>query len=197
MFSGDWLSDCNILEACLEDVEFYAGTERRTGQYKGTKIAKGCGSMLYGTTWKSYLKTDKVTGEKIYRKKDETTGLSLTKCKEMYPKLDAIFHEFGNLYFNDFVFTQVQMNKNYLCNRHKDGTNIGESILLTLGDYTGGNTIIEYENENKEINSHYQLQKFNGSKYYHYTKPFQGTRYALVFFNNNKKFTLALDPVVE
>ena len=194
-FTGDFYGDCNILETILDDLEFYAGTERRTGQFKEVNIPKGCGSMLYGLTWKSFLKYDKITGNKIYRKKDETTGLYLTKCREMYPTLNDVFIEFGNKHFPEFIFTQVQLNKNYKCSKHRDSSNIGESILLTLGDYKGGGTIIEYENENIEINSHYELQKFNGSKYFHYTLPYTGTRYALVFFNNNKKITL--NPIIE
>ena len=196
-FTGDFYGDCNILETYLDQIEFYAGTERRTGQFKDVKIKKGNGSMLYGLTWKGYLKKDKLTGENIFRKKDETTGLYLTKCRELYPELNDVFKEFGNKHFPEFSFTQVQLNKNYQCSRHKDGSNIGESILLTLGDYSGGNTIVECGNDYMELNSHYSLVKFNGSKYFHYTLPFTGTRYALVFFNNNKKFNPVLDQVEE
>ena len=56
MFTGDIDSDCCILESYLQEIEFYSGTERRTGQFKGVKHKKGTGSMLYGITWKGYLK---------------------------------------------------------------------------------------------------------------------------------------------
>ena len=178
-FSGDINSDCCILESYLDEIEFYAGTERRTGQFKEVKIAKGSGSMLYGVTWKSYLKKDS-NGENVYRTKDPT------KCRDMYPYLDEIFKEFGSLHFPEFKFTQVQLNKNYKCTRHIDSSNIGESILLTLGDFEGGKTIIEKEGEEIVADSHNSPYKFNGSKYYHRTNDYTGTRYALVFFTNRK-----------
>ena len=186
-FINHWESDCVILTSYLDEVEFYSGTERRTGQFKPVKHSKGCGSMLFGFTWKGFLKYDKVSGDKIFRDKCPKTNLYKTKCKSMYPELDDIFKEFSELYFKDFNWTQVQMNKNYLCPPHKDASNIGESILLTLGDYTGGETIVELNEKEKEIyNSHNNLVKFDGSKYKHWTTPFKGLRYALVFFNNNK-----------
>ena len=184
-FTGDINSDCCILESYLDQIEFYAGTERRTGQFKEVKIPKGCGSMLYGVTWKSYLKKDD-NGDNVYRTKDEESGLYFTKVRDLYPELDEIFKEFGSYHFPEFKFEQVQLNKNYKCTRHIDSSNIGESILLTLGDFEGGKTIIEKEGEEIVADSHNSPYKFNGSKYYHRTTDFTGKRYALVFFTNRK-----------
>jgi len=185
LFTGEINADCCILESCLEQIEYYSGTERRTGQFKSVKHQKGGGSMLYGLTWKGYLKKDK-EGNHIYRTKDPKTGLYFTKCRDMYPQLEEIFKEFGEKHFPDFQFTQVQLNKDYQCPRHVDSSNIGESILLTLGDFTNGETIVEKEDGDLIVNSHNNPFKFNGSKYYHYTKDYKGTRYAIVFFNNRK-----------
>ena len=185
-FNGnDFNGDCLILLSYLEEIEYYAGTERRTGQFKGVKINKNCGSMLLGYTWKGYLKKDK-DGNKIYREKSEYKGLYKTKCKAMYPELDFILKEFSDLYFSGFSWTQVQLNKNYKCTPHFDSSNINESILLTLGDFTGGDTIVEIDKKHVTYNSHHEIVKFNGSKYKHWTTDFTGDRYALVFFNNNK-----------
>ena len=63
----------------------------------------------------------------------------------MYPELDFILKEFSDLYFSGFSWTQVQLNKNYKCTPHFDSSNINESILLTLGDFTGGDTIVEID----------------------------------------------------
>ena len=185
IFTGDINSDCCILQDYLDEIEYYSGTERRTGQFKEVQHQKGGGSMLYGLTWKGYLKKDK-QGNHIYRTQDPKTKLYFTKCRDMYPHLDKIFKEFGSLHFPDFQFTQVQLNKNYKCTRHIDSSNIGESILLTLGDFEGGATIIEKDGEEIVVDSHNSPYKFNGSKYYHRTTDFTGTRYAIVFFNNRK-----------
>ncbi len=184
-FTNHWESDCSILEAFLHDIEFYSGTERRTGQFKTAKTTKGNGSMLYGTTWKSFLKYDE-DGNKILREKDEETGLYKTKCKALYPYLDDVFKEFSELYFKDFEWDQVQLNRNYQCPKHVDSLNIGNSILLTLGDFNGGETIVEVGEEQITYDSHNKLVTFNGSKFPHWTADFTGNRYALVFFRNHK-----------
>lgn len=184
-FINDFDGDCLILLSYLEQLEYYAGNERRTGQFKGVKINKGNGSMLYGWTRKGFLKKYK-DGTTTFREKCPITGLCKTKCKAMYPELDNIFKEFSQLYFPDFKWTQVQLNKNYKCPAHYDSSNIGNSILLTLGDYTGGKTIVKINDEEIIHDSHHKLVKFDGSKYQHWTTDFEGDRYALIFFNNNK-----------
>ena len=186
-FINHWQSDCCILTEYLEYLEFYSGSERLQRQFKGMSQKKGTGSMLLGTTWKSFLKYDK-NNNKVYRTPStQFKGQYQTKCLDMYPEMLDILKEFGSLYFPEFEFTQVQMNKNYKCPPHFDSQNIGESILLTLGDFTGGKTIVELdEGYHIHYNSHYRLTKFDGSKYKHWTTEFTGTRYALVFFSNSK-----------
>lgn len=190
MFSGNIVMDCNILERILEQVEYYSGTERRTGQFKTAKTTKGNGSMLYGYTWKGYLKKDKETGENISRTPSKYKGLYNTKVKDQNPHLEAIFKEFASKHFPDFYWTQVQMNKNYLCPPHFDSKNVGESVLISFGNYTGGKTVVETEHGDRVIDSKYKIQQFNGSKYKHYVKPYEGTRYSLVFYNNFKNLVL-------
>lgn len=187
-FNGDDIDgDCSILESILEQVEFYSGTERKKMLHVNHKIG---GSMLYGLTWRAFLKRDKKTGEIITRKKDLATGLYYTKIMTDYPDLQQVFYEFGQLYFPDFEFNQVQMNKNFKCPPHKDSQNVGESILISIGDFKDGNTCIEKNPIAGPIvvNSHNQPIKFNGSKYTHWVEPWLGgDRYSLVFFNRFKK----------
>lgn len=80
-----------------------------------------------------------------------------------------------------FKFTSIQVNKNLQCPPHKDKNNCGDSMLVSFGDYEGGEIVIDgvtYDaRENPLI--------FNGSEYEHYNKPItSGTKYSLVFFNN-------------
>lgn len=180
-FIDDWHSDCLILESILEGIDYYSGSERQKMSRKGK-------SMLYGVTWKGFLKYN-TEGNKVFREKDTKTGLYFTKCRSKYPELGKVFKEFAKLYFPDFHWTQVQLNKNFEAPWHFDSQNIGTSMLLSLGDYTGGKTRLMHLNEKVEdIDSHYQLCKFNGSKIKHCVLPFQGTRYSIVFFDNlNKK----------
>jgi len=174
-FTGEWYADNAIMTSILDSVEFYSGTERK----KMLKTPKGTGSMLYGYTWRGYLSPLKNRTLSKYK------GLYQTKVKDLYPQLDDIFTEFAMHHFPDFEYTQVQMNYNFCCPPHFDSKNVGDSILCSFGDYTGGLTCVEKENNNTVF---YDPQAspvlFNGSKYKHYVLPFKGDRYSLVFFNN-------------
>jgi len=185
-FNGDdLLGDCCIMECILDQVDFYSGTERKKMCKVSPKVG---GSMLYGLTWRAFLKKD-ADGNMITRRKDDVTGLYYTKVMEDYPELDEIFSEFGQLYFPTFQFNQTQLNKNFPCPPHFDSKNTSESILVSFGDYTGGLTGIDLGNEIIHIDSKCHPYKFNGAKFKHWVEPFEGKRYSLVFFNRFKKTT--------
>jgi hypothetical protein len=178
--------DCEKLKESLDKIKFYRGTERRTGQFKEAKCNdKDGGSMLFGTTWKGFLKYDK-EGNKILRTKSNIEGLYYTKCRDQYPSLAVDLKNFANKYFKDFKYTQVQLNKNFQSPPHYDSKNIGESIIIGLGDYEGGALCIEKDGNIEKHNIHNKILKFNGSKYKHWVEDYKGTRYSVVFFNNNK-----------
>ncbi len=192
MFVGSLKEDCETLRNELDKIKFYRGTERRTGQFKNAKCNdRDGGSMLFGTTWKGFLKRDKETGEKIYRTKAEEKGLYLTKCRDLYPELAILLKEFADLHIKDFQWTQVQLNKNFQSPPHYDGANIGESYIVGLGDYTGGRLYLEQPSMFTDTplirkeNIKNKPFKFNGSKHKHWTEDYTGTRYSVVFFNNN------------
>jgi len=51
-------------------------------------------------------------------------------------------------------------------------------MIVGLGDYTGGELMVEGE----KIDIRYKPVEFNGWKQRHYTLPFKGDRYSLVYF---------------
>jgi hypothetical protein len=177
-------ADVGIMYSILEGVEFYSGTERQN--MIRHKNDGSMGSMNYGYTWKGYLKRDK-EGNMVYRTPAPYPGLYKTKVMDDNPELELVFKEFQELYFPEFNYTSVQMNKNFPIGRHIDGTNVGTSILLCIGDYTGGEVVVEGFNADGSdaiVDNRNSLFQFNGAEYYHWVKPFQGTRYSLVFFSN-------------
>lgn len=120
----------------------------------------------------------------IYDKRRERDSV-----KTNVPKYQEIYKEAKKLmrrHNPNFKFTTIQFNKNNRTAKHKDGYNVGESYMIGLGDYNGGDLLIydkdgknpkKYKTRNKWI-------KFNGSIYPHETAPFSGgNRYTLVFFN--------------
>ena len=184
-FTNEWNSDLSILQSFLDQVEFYSGTERKQMLKKANeKHSKNSGSMLYGTTWKSYLSPTK------NRTKCEKTGLYKTKVKDLHPELEDVFKEFASLYFPDFEYTQVQMNKNFTTPPHRDSVNVGESILVCCGNYFGGLTCVDKDTKIVKYDARDKPLKFNGAKYLHWVERYEGTRYSLVFYNSNYKTKL-------
>ena len=82
----------------------------------------------------------------------------------------------GDLYdFDEGVLLQV--NKNFKCPTHKDGKNLGESLVMGLGDYIGGETYIE---DKGTYNIRYNPVFFNGAELEHGVHDFYGERYSIV-----------------
>ena len=179
-FIGDIDADCYILEEILSTIEYKSGSSR----YALCKTKKGNGSILYGNTWRSYLKKDK-EGNNISRTKDpKNIGKYLSKAQESYPELMDIMEEFRDLYFPDFKFTHLMLNKNYPVDWHLDAANVGESVIIAVGDFLNGEIEIKKDSDVLVVNVHNKPYKFNGSKLQHRAGKFTGDRYAVVFFNN-------------
>ena len=176
-FTGDLISDGCIMLEFLRSIPIESGTNRK-------KLCKSGGSALYGSTWMGFLKKDK-DGNKVMRPADPAhKGRFLTKLKVEFPELMDVFNEYRDRHFKDFDFTDVMINKNYPIGRHRDGANVGESYLVTFGEYEGGLTRVWWKED--WYNDLYSLDnpiKFNGSKFYHEALPSTGERYALVFFS--------------
>ena len=179
-FTGDYLSDSAIMFDYIDEMEVVSGTDRNKILYVNPK--KG-GSNLFGYTWRPYLSPTR------NRTKSEYDGLYNTKLKDMYPEFKDIALEFRNLYFPQFKYSQIQINKQYCIPMHKDSMNMGESVLCSFGDYEeGGETFIDLGKTKLCIDARTAPVKFNGSKFKHWVEPWQsGTRYSLVFFHNLKK----------
>ena len=78
-----------------------------------------------------------------------------------------------------FEFNTIQLNKNLVCPSHTDSNNIGHSMLISFGDYTGGEIIID----GIEYNAYCNPIVFNGSLLEHWNKPISsGIKYSLVYF---------------
>jgi len=103
------------------------------------------------------------------------TGLSQPSKK--YPHIYEEVMRIGKLI--DQNFKSIHINKNVVCPPHIDSKNVGESVLVSFGDYSGCNIVIDevmYDAFCKPI-------KFDGSKLIHYnTNDLVGTKYSLVYF---------------
>jgi len=102
----------------------------------------------------------------------------LSKYSVKYPEIYDELLRIGNTYC-PFKFNSIHINKNVVCPRHKDSKNIGDSMLLSFGDYTGCNIVIN----NKTYDANCNPVVFNGSELEHWNSDdLVGTKYSLVFF---------------
>ena len=181
VFCGDWDLDKCIMIDFIKNLKYYWSSSRNemVGKLPRNKDIR---SSLYGVTYKQ--------GVYCKKEKDENSNYFLSCCKSDYPHLQEIFEEFRDLYFPDFEFQNVQINKNYKCKPHFDSVNNGESILVCMGEYKGGLTCWYDEDETKKNK---RIKKFDariepllldGSKHLHWVEDWtKGDRYSLVFFS--------------
>ena len=82
-----------------------------------------------------------------------------------------------------FPFRTIHLNSNITCPKHKDSKNTGKSLLISFGDYTGGNIMVE----GTMYDAKYTPVIFNGSELEHWnTDDLVGTKYSLVLYNHGE-----------
>jgi hypothetical protein len=105
-------------------------------------------------------------------------GLSCSSKK--YPEIYAELVRVGEL-LCPFKFSSIHLNNNVVCPKHYDGKNVGESMLVSFGNYTGCNIVIE----DVIYNARHTPIIFNGALREHWNTPdLEGNKYSLVFYKN-------------
>jgi hypothetical protein len=78
-----------------------------------------------------------------------------------------------------FQYTSIQVNRNLVCPPHRDKHNVGQSVLVSFGNYKGCNIVVD----GKEYNAYHTPIMFNGSELEHWNTPLEsGIKYSLVFY---------------
>lgn len=104
------------------------------------------------------------------------TGISYFSKK--HPEIYTEIIRIGKL-ICPFEFTSIHLNNNVVCPHHYDSKNVGESLLVSFGDYTGCNIVIE----GKTYDAKYTPIIFNGSLLEHWnTNDLVGNKYSLVYY---------------
>ena len=132
----------------------------------------------------------------IYDRRHRGPSVYNTKFPELY----ALLKDFIKESQPEFEYTTIQINKNVLCEAHVDKNNVGLSYGISLGDFTGGNLVIE----GTPYDIHDIWIEFDG-RLGHWVEPFEGTRYSLIYFTHTfkppcaslRKFTVTKDGMYE
>lgn len=102
----------------------------------------------------------------------------LSKDSIKFPHIYEEINRIGKI-ICPFEWKSVQVNKNLVCPVHKDSKNAGMSLLVSFGDYTGCNIIVE----GSTYDAKHRPTIFDGAKYEHWNSDdLHGTKYSLVYF---------------
>ena len=98
-----------------------------------------------------------------------------------YPKIYEEIRWLGNLLApSGFEFNSIHLNHNVVCPLHKDDKNIGDSMIVSFGNYSGCELVVD----NQIYDTKYRPVVFNGSKIFHKNIPsLEGNKYSLVYYN--------------
>ena len=173
-----------FVKEVLDNINAVSGTRRKQMYRKGHSLPepKDSFSITYGYCNIGYLSKEK------YRKEVQgIKNLYETTLLTHHPELKSILQDLCDTFCDEKIeVDQVQINKNWQSPPHRDSGNVGESWIIGLGDYIGGETVVEYPREHIEYDIKNSFVKFNGSKYIHWTMPYEGKRYSLVFYKHSK-----------
>ena len=183
-FTGDMEIDGEIMVEKLREAHLQTGTDRKK-HYKNY-WGKYPTSDMISATW-GYTKRGKMSENKC-RVESDLYGYYQTQVMTNNEYLGDVFYEYSLFHLPKYFFwTQVQINKNWAIQPHKDASNQGQSYIVGLGDYHGGDLVVNVNGKNKSVNIKNKIYGFNGSKYTHWVTPFVGERWSLVFFTHHNK----------
>jgi hypothetical protein len=92
---------------------------------------------------------------------------------ELYSILDTIGKNYG------WVYTVIQINRNFVAKPHKDAPAVGNSYLFSCGDYTGGELVVE----GVAYNAFHRPTIFNGPELLHWNNPAVGDKFTVLYWN--------------
>jgi len=109
-----------------------------------------------------------------------------SRFDSLYPELYKELKHLANRYGN---FTSIYVNHNVVCPKHIDTLNIGESVIVSFGDYTNCNLCININGTTHTVDTNLQPVQFDASKYEHWnTTDLTGNKYSIVFYNSKYAF---------
>ena len=101
------------------------------------------------------------------------------KHKILYEALKKYADEIDPL----FSYTSITVNKNFKSYPHLDKNNSGMSMIIAMGDFSGGRLIID----DNYIDIKNKKCYFEAYKQIHSTEDFSGDRYSIIYFTRSSK----------
>jgi hypothetical protein len=121
---------------------------------------------------------------------DTRRGFAPYATNDKKPELFKALVKFGNTVVpKGFDYQGITLNHGVKAKKHKDAKNVGPSILIGIGDFTGGKIRVwdGADKNPKDFDLHDKPVMFNGGLLYHETQPFNGERYTFIFYKQNRR----------
>ena len=128
---------------------------------------------------------------------DNRHGWNFFRSNDKYPEVYKALIEFGNQVVpKGWDYQTITLNHNAKAKKHKDSKNVGKSVIIGIGDFTGGEIRVwdKSGNNHKDYNLHDVPLMFNGGLLFHETQPFtidkyeKGKgRYTMIFYRQGRK----------
>ena len=183
-FTGNFQYDEVLMFELLDSLYLRTGNERSGSKFFGRNAKRKAESMKLGWTFRKKCGTN----DRVF---DEEKGLYQTVLLSENPGLMDLFREYSNFHFFNFEWTEITINKmptGTNIKMHLDKVNVGDSILIAYGEYSGGNTFIQEGQKFRSVDARLEPVIFNGSQLNHYVNTVtKGDRYSLVFYKNKYK----------
>lgn len=145
------------------------GNKKGTTQYD--RVGYPCESMNFGLVNKRFGNN----GNPKYKFDNPIQpGNNNSKYPEIYEQLKKLINKIDP----NFEYDCITLNHNFRCIPHYDKHNKSASLIVSFGDFEGGELVVEGE----EFDIKNNPLIFNGSVSRHWTLEFIGDRYSVIFF---------------
>lgn len=157
----------------LESVKIATTTNR--SNVSGLKEKKQCGKNKVSVGYPMKSINFGMVIRQFSKSRTPVPSVHNERYPELYAQLKILIKEIDP----DFIWNTITVNHNFECLPHYDKSNKSPSIILTLGDFTGGEFVVE----GCPFDINWRPLVMNGSVCKHWTAPFEGERYSLIFYN--------------
>jgi len=118
--------------------------------------------------------------------KDKPTH-GISRFTNLYPEIYDELNTIIKQIYPDFTYTTIQVNHNGVIDYHTDTNNLGDTVILSFGEYTGGNLIIKNNNIEIEYNMNCNSIRFDASLVLHkVNNDIIGNKFSLIYFTSKK-----------